>query len=141
MPEPIRDHSQEMIHAHPRGAAFDDVALLACLRACLDCAAACNACADACSAEDDPKRLVRCIRLNHDCADLCTTTARILGRQAEPSIELIRAVVDVCARACVTCAEECERHAAHMAHCRICAEACRGCADACRRLSQRKAQA
>ena len=33
--------------------------------------------------------------------------------------------------ACRLCAEECERHAAKMQHCRICGEACRRCERAC----------
>lgn len=128
------DHEQQMIQAHPRGAAFDDTALQACLAACLECVATCTTCADACTAEDDPKVLVRCIRLNSDCADLCVATARILGRQSEPSVTVVRGAIDACARACLECATECEHHAAHMTHCRICAEACRSCAEACQRL-------
>jgi hypothetical protein len=33
-----------------------------------------------------------------------------------------------------TCADECERHAAHHRHCGICARACRACAKACGEL-------
>jgi hypothetical protein len=33
--------------------------------------------------------------------------------------------------ACLACAEECDRHAAHHQHCRLCAEACRRCKKAC----------
>ena len=135
------NHEQQMIEAHPRGAAFDETALHACMHACLECAATCNTCADACSVEDDPKLLVRCIRLNNDCADLCAATARIIGRQSEPSMAVVQAAVDACAKVCLECAEECDRHAAHMAHCRICAEACRACAEACKRLFARKVKA
>ncbi len=46
-------HEQQMIQAHPRGAAFDEAALHACLHACLECVATCTTCADACSAEQD----------------------------------------------------------------------------------------
>jgi hypothetical protein len=34
----------------------------------------------------------------------------------------------------MTCAEECERHAEHHDHCRVCAEACRRCEEACSAL-------
>jgi hypothetical protein len=43
----------------------------------------------------------------------------------------MRQLLEVCAAACRTCAEECERHAGHHEHCRICAEACRRCERAC----------
>jgi hypothetical protein len=32
---------------------------------------------------------------------------------------------------CRACAVECERHAAHHDHCRVCAEVCRRCEQAC----------
>jgi hypothetical protein len=134
-------HEYQMLQSHPRGLAFDEVALHACLNACLECAAACNTCADACSAEADPALLVRCIRLNHDCSDLCAAVSRILGRQSEPSQSIVQAAIDACAKACAECAEECERHAAHMKHCEICADMCRTCADACKRLFAAKAKA
>ncbi len=125
---------QQMLQAHPRGAAFDATSLLACLQACLDCAQSCVSCADACSAEQDPKMQAKCIRLNNDCADLCGTTARILARQTDPDPDVVRAVVDACAKACAACATECEKHGKHMEHCRLCAEACRTCESACRAM-------
>jgi hypothetical protein len=33
--------------------------------------------------------------------------------------------------ACLACAEECDRHAAHHEHCRVCAVVCRLCKQAC----------
>jgi hypothetical protein len=36
--------------------------------------------------------------------------------------------------ACRACADECEKHAAHHEHCRLCAEVCRRCDQACREL-------
>lgn len=133
--EPILiHHEQAMLQAHPHGAAFDQSLLVACLQAALDCAQTCGACADACIAEPDPHPLARCIRLNLDCADLCTAVAKILNRQTEPDRTIARAAIEACGIACIACADECDRHAARLQHCRISAEVCRSCAEACKRL-------
>jgi hypothetical protein len=99
---------------------------------CLDCAASRTACADACLGESDIAELRRCIRLNLDCADACEATDRIVTRQTSPDLRLIRTIAEACAVACVACAEECDRHAAH--HCRVCATVCRRCKRACDEL-------
>jgi len=110
-----------------------DVALLAdTAAAAFDCAQTCTACANACLGERQVQDLVRCIRLNLHCADLCDTTGRLVSRQENP--ELARAILLACALACRLCAEECERHARAMEHCRVCASACRACEQACDRL-------
>ena len=75
--------------------------------------------------------LVRCIRLDLDCADVCDATSHIVTRQTEPDLRVLKAAVEACAVACLDCAEECERHAAHHEHCRLCAEVCRRCKAAC----------
>jgi hypothetical protein len=80
------------------------------------------------------RELVRCIRLCLDCAEVCDATGRIVTRQTEPDLRLIRATVEACSVACLACAEECDRHAAHHEHCRLCAEVCRRCKNACDEL-------
>jgi hypothetical protein len=90
--------------------------------------------ADACRGEKDAQELVRCVRLNLDCADVCDAAGRILTRQTAPDLELLRATIETCAAACRVCGQECERHAAHHDHCRICADACRRCEQACNDL-------
>lgn len=127
-------HAQAMLETHPQAADVDTAKLLACIDACYDCAQSCTACADACLGEKDVSMLVRCIRLCQDCADVCVTTGRVLTRQTAFDVGLARAVVDACAQACRTCADECERHAGHHEHCRVCAEACRRCERACAEL-------
>jgi hypothetical protein len=129
-------HVQEMIQTHPRKTQLDLSALTECIEACFECAQTCTACADACLGEQDIQTLVRCIRLNLDCADVCEATGGVLSRQAEPDWGLIRAQLEACAMACRTCGTECEKHAGHMQHCRVCAESCRRCEEACRRLLQ-----
>ena len=84
--------------------------------------------------EPDVLELVRCVRLCLDCADFCDATGRILIRQTEPDLGVLRAAIEACAVACRASADECDKHAAHHEHCRICAEVCRRCDQACRDL-------
>jgi hypothetical protein len=125
---------REMLDKHPRPADLDRDLLVRCIEECLDCGSACTSCADASLGEHDVQELVRCIRLCLDCADTCDATGRIATRQTEPELGVVRAVIEACAAACRASAEECERHAAHHEHCRICAEVCRRCDQACRDL-------
>jgi hypothetical protein len=124
-------HARQMLEAHPRGAAIESAALLVCIDACFDCAQSCTACADADLGETDIGMLIRCIRLCLDCGDVCTATGNILSRQTEFEPELARAAVQACVQACRICREECERHADHHEHCRVCADSCRQCEQAC----------
>src|SRR5918996_792907 len=99
---------REIVELHPLpGSEFRD-ALLRCAEECLDCGASCTACADASLSESDLAELIGVIRVCLDCA-----------------------TIEACASACVACAEECDRHAAHHEHCRICADVCRRCKAAC----------
>ncbi|WP_210516722.1 four-helix bundle copper-binding protein [Hymenobacter terricola] len=100
-------------------------ALLNALNACI---AACEPCATACLQEEDVKMMARCIGLARDCADVCALTVRLIARGSEHGPHLLRE----CAEVCKACGDECEKHAAHMPHCRECAEACRRCEEACR---------
>lgn len=127
-------HAHDMLMAHPTKLEIDPAALAECIDACFDCAQTCMACADACLAEEDVRPLLRCITLNQDCDDVCDVTGRLLSRQTRPDWHVVRAQVTACLAACRDCANECERHADHHEHCRICAEACRRCEQACLRL-------
>jgi hypothetical protein len=129
-------HAPQMLETHPSSAAVDASMLVECIEACYDCAQSCTACADACLGEEDPKSLARCIRLNLDCADICDTTGRIVSRQTAFESEVARAALQACAEACRVCGGECEKHASHHEHCRVCAEACRRCEEACKAVLQ-----
>jgi erythromycin esterase-like protein len=123
-----------MLNTYPAGLdGVDTDALARCIEECVACAQACTACADACLSEGMVADLAKCIRTDLDCADICTTTAAVLSRHTGYDAQVTRAVLT----ACRACADECERHAATHAHCRICAEACRACADACATLLDR----
>jgi hypothetical protein len=125
---------REILETHPRPTSVDLGILARCIEACYDCEAACTSCADADVAEADVQEMIRCIRLCLDCADACEATARVVTRQTEADLRLVRSVVGACVVACVVCREECEKHAAQHEHCRICAEVCRRCEDACNEL-------
>ena len=122
---------QDVMKTHPQPTSVDQTVLLRCIEACRDCAASCTSCADADLAEPDVREMVRCIRICLDCADICETTARIAIRQTAPDLRVLRAIVEACATACQACGDECDRHAAHHEHCRICADVCRRCERAC----------
>jgi hypothetical protein len=122
---------QEIVAVHPQPSDVNREALLRCIEECLDCGASCTACADANLAEADVQEMARCIRLCLDCADTCYATSRIVTRQTQTDPAVLRATITACSAACLACGEECERHASHHEHCRVCAEECRECKSAC----------
>jgi hypothetical protein len=122
---------QEIVKLHPHPTGLDRDTLLRCIEVCLDCAASCTACADASLSEPDVHEMIRVVRLCLDCADECDATGRIVTRQTAPDPRLMRTMIQSCATGCVVCAEECDLHAAHHEHCRVCAEVCRRCKQAC----------
>lgn len=126
--------AQQMVETSPTQAPVDATKLSELIDSCFECAQACTACADACLGEDDPKALARCIRLDLDCADVCDATGRVMSRQTAFEPEMARAAVEACARAVKLCGDECEQHAEHHEHCRVCMEACRRCEQACNSL-------
>jgi hypothetical protein len=123
--------SKEMLEAHPLPAELDRDLLARCIDECLACLQSCTVCADASVAQPDVVDLRRSIRLCLDCADVCDATGRMLSRQTEYVATTARAQVSSCWELCAICATECERHAQHHEHCRICAEQCRRCEEAC----------
>ena len=125
-------HVREMISTHPhvQGGTADN--LLKCIEECYACAQTCTSCADACLGEDMVNELTHCIRLNLDCADICTAAGAMASRRTGSNIEVLRAAIQACAKACRACGDECAKHAEMHEHCRICAEACRSCELACR---------
>jgi hypothetical protein len=124
---------EAILRTHPRPLIADRAVLARCLDECAACTATCTICADACGAEDD-RSMVRCARLCLDCADACAAAGRILGRQTDPHPPTQLNALEACLAACRACADECETHAAHHEHCRLCAEECRRCEEACEAL-------
>lgn len=129
------DRVRQMFQTHPAPASDAGEEAFALVRAAAECTYTCTTCADACLEEDDPSDLRACIRLNLDCAGICSETARLIARPGAQDRTVLQAQLEACIVACRACAEECERHADHHEHCRICAESCRECADACERMT------
>lgn len=121
----------ELIKNNPNPAIAEEASLIKCVETCLVAAHASVACADASIGVADPKALTRCIRVALDCADVCQATWRMLARQQAPDIAMLARQLDLCAYTCRRCAEECEKHSAIHAHCRVTADACRWCEKAC----------
>lgn len=130
----MMEQIQDMLRTHPEQVQVDMNTLIEAVQNAFNCHQTCVVCADACLAEDDVKDLLRCIRLNLDCADVCLVTGHVLSRQTEPDWSAARAQLQACITACQACGDECEMHASHHEHCRICADACRRCEQACTRL-------
>ncbi len=129
-------NTQSMLETHPKAMNVDLAAVAKAVDAAFECAQVCTACADACLSEDMVAELRYCVRTDLDCADICNTTARVLSRQTEPEMALLRAQVEACATACKLCGDECEKHKDMHEHCRVCAESCRQCEAACNALLQ-----
>ncbi len=96
-----------------------------------NCIAECNHCAVACLDEQDVKSLSKCIKLDIDCAQICSLMVSFLSRGSEHAMHLMKE----CAEICDACAAQCEKHAHHHEHCKVCAESCRKCAEECRKMS------
>ena len=99
-----------------------------------DCAQACAADIDADLSEHDLAEMVKCIRLCLNCADVCTATGGVISRPGAYDADVTMPLLQACVAICQSCGDECERHAQHHEHCRVCAGACRRCEQACREL-------
>lgn len=124
-------HTREMIATHPDVQGSVNATLVEAIDALYDCAQTCTSCADACLAEKEMAELRQCIRLCLDCADVCAAAATVANRRTGSDEEVIRRMLDASITACRACGEECQRHAGHHEHCRICAEACLHAGVAC----------
>ena len=96
------------------------------------CAKMCRSCVDSCLAEG--LDMVQCIRLCVDCADICDAASNIGLRQTGMNNQVLREMLELCARACDECAAECGKH--DHEHCKLCAQMCRECAADCRRAAE-----
>ena len=127
-------YARELLGTHPDGINVDADVLAAAIDAVSDCAQACVADTDADLSERDLAEMVTCIRLCLNCTDVCTATAGVISRPAAYDADVAKPLLQACVAICRSCGDECERHAQHHAHCRVCAEACRRGEQACRDL-------
>ena len=119
---------RKMIGLHPTVAGHVNQPLGDAVHHAMYCAKMCLSCADACAAEDMNMR--QCIRLCLDCADICDATANAALRQTGNNAQIVRELLELCARMCDECAAECEKH--DFEHCKLSAQMCRECAQDCR---------
>jgi uncharacterized membrane protein len=127
-------YAREMLGTYSGTINVDADVLAAAIDAVSDCAQACAADTDADLDEHNLAEMVKCIRLCLNCADVCTATAGVISRAAAYDADVAKPLLQACVAICQSCGDECERHAQHHAHCRVCAEACRRCEQACREL-------
>lgn len=127
-------YAREMLDSYLPAVKVDPDTLATSIDALKDCAQTCAADVDADLGEPDVTEMVKCIRLCLDCADICTATVRITGRLGEYEAAVTRPLLEACVAVCAACGDECEQHAFHHEHCRVCASACRQCEQACQRL-------
>jgi hypothetical protein len=127
-------YARELLGTYPGAINVEADVLAAAIDAASDCAQACVADTDADLSEHNLAEMVTCIRLCLNCADVCTATAGVISRPAAYDADVAKPLLQACVAICRSCGDECERHAQHHAHCRVCAEACRRCEQACRDL-------
>jgi hypothetical protein len=127
-------YARQLLDIHTGTLSADAGGLAAAIDALSDCAQACIADVDADLSEQDLAEMVTCIRLCLDCADVCTAAVGVVSRQADYQPSVTRPLLEACVAICKSCGDECERHAQHHEHCRVCAQACRRCEQACREL-------
>ncbi len=121
---------RKMISLHPN--ASNNQALGDAVHHLMYCAKMAASCADACMAEassDSHGDMKQCIRLCLDASDICEATARLGLRRTGDDSQVLRELLELCARMCEQCAAECERH--DHEHCKLCAQICRECATDC----------
>ena len=127
-------YARQMLDTFSRTVNVDADVLAAAIDAMSDCAQACHADNAADLGEPNLADMVRCIRLCLDCADICTAAVGVTSRLVDYDPAVLRPLLESCVVICRSCGDECERHAAMHAHCRVCEQACRRCEQACRAL-------
>ena len=127
-------YARQILASSGRKSPLDSALLGDALDALNDCIQACIADTDTDLSEKDLADMVRCVRLCLHCTEVCAATAGVLSRPAEYDPNVVRPLLESCVAICKGCGDECERHARHHEHCRICEEACRRCESACRKL-------
>jgi hypothetical protein len=127
-------YARQLLDSYPGDVSGDVSMLTAAIDALADCAQACVADADADLHEQNLAEMVMCIRLCWDCADICTATLGVVSRRTAYTADVARLQLAACIAICRSCGDECQRHASHHQHCRVCEQACRRCEQACREL-------
>ena len=119
---------RKMISLHPDAGGHVNQPLGDSAHHLMYCARMCLSCADACGAES--MDMSQCIRTCLDCSHVCEATGKLATRRTGSNAQVLREMLELCARVCDECAAECEKH--DHEHCKLCAQMCRECAADCR---------
>ena len=127
-------YARQILDTYTRTLHADGDLLAAAIDAISDGAQACQTDTDADLSEQNLAEMVTCIRLCLNCTDVCAATGA--GTQPPSWIRprSHQAAAAILHRHLQKLRRRSKQHAAHMPHCRICAEACRRCEQACRDL-------
>jgi Domain of Unknown Function (DUF326) len=127
-------YARQLLDTYADSLNADAGVLAAAIDALSDCAQACTADTEADLNEQNLAEMVTCIRLCLNCADVCVATMGVVTRQGVYDPNVTRPLLEACIAICKSCGDECERHAPHMPHCRVCEQACHRCERACQEL-------
>src|SRR5437762_13657783 len=112
---------RKMLALHPNARGHVNQPLGDAIHHLMYCARMCRSCADASLAED--MDMTQCIRLCLDCADICDATANAALRQTGHHAQILRELLELCARTCDEYAAESAKHDSE--HCKVNAQSCR----------------
>lgn len=128
-------HSQKAHSAaasvNPREMAAHDLLMAECLENCQHSAQLCRSLVTHCLGLGGPHAEEDHIRKLLVCAELCETSVALMSLKSDLHSEMC----GLCARACLECAEDCERLAGDDEQMKTCARQCRDSADTCEKMS------
>ena len=101
-----------------------------CIENCVVAAEMCERLLQHCLAKGGIHAEQRHVRILQDCAEICAMSARFMIRDSN----LHHLTCQLCAEACLTCAQDCDRFSDDEMM-RACVEVCRRCADSCEKMS------
>jgi hypothetical protein len=101
-----------------------------CIQNCLQCSQVCEQMIQHCLKQGGKHSEASHILLLQDCADICAVSAKFMIRESN----LHPRMCGVCAEACRTCAQDCERMPDDEMM-KMCADVCRRCAETCQKMA------
>lgn len=121
----------EMFNRHPKNIEEPKkTSLTDAIESCLNCSQVCTACSDACLGEKEVEQFRSVIRSTNDSSDLCFATASILSRLNNSNPRTLRSLITACINQVQYTGMQCNEHAQHHEHCRVCSDTCRACENA-----------
>lgn len=109
-----------------------DQEMRTCIENCTQCHQICTQTIAHCLEMGGEHATAKHIGILMDCAQACALSADFMLRDSD----LHPHTCGVCAKACIACAEDCERIAGDDEIMQLCAQMCRQCAETCSKMSQ-----